>query len=312
LRAYNTLLFKSAAAPFLVSTTRYLLAVDADTGLVAHVHSGKGLYFGLTESPDGLVYVACRNATEGPENESVRAAERGTILVLNRDLEIVGELHAPFPLRDVHGIACFDNRLWVTCSFDNLVAIYDLSTRQWSQWYPAPNPAERGRDVHHFNTLRFEHNKLCLVAHCFGPSQLWFYDYPSLQLQSVLPLGNMAHDVIQFKGAIATCSSAEGCIVNACGQKLSTGGFPRGVGLTVAGNLVGISLHAPRAERSDKDAVLKWYSPDWHFRADYELPGAGMVLDILPLKGKAQLLKLGGNEDMAEAVIDENRVSMSR
>ena len=100
MRAYNTLLFKSsAAAPFLVSTTHYLLAVDAETGSVSQVHSGKGLYFGLTESSEGLLYAACRNATEGPENEGVRAAERGTILVLNRDLEILGELCAPFPLR---------------------------------------------------------------------------------------------------------------------------------------------------------------------------------------------------------------------
>ena len=198
---------------------------------------------------------------------------------------MAGELHAPFPLRDVHGIACFDNRLWVTCSFDNMVAIYDFATKSWSQWYPAPNPEDRGRDVHHFNTIRFVNTKLCLVAHCFGASQLWFYDYPSLQLHNVLSLGEMAHDVIEFEGALATCSSAEGCIVNACGQKLYTGGFPRGVGLTAGGNLVGISLRSTRAERARKDAFLKWYAPDWQFRAVYELPGAGMVLDILPLTG---------------------------
>jgi hypothetical protein len=268
---------------FLVSTTHHLFAVDADTGLISKAHSGKGLYFGLAQNHDGLLYVACRNATEGPEDESVRSTERGTILVLNPDLEVTEELSAPFSLRDVHGITCFDNRLWVTCSYDNLVAIYDFATRLWSQWYPAPHPDERGRDVHHFNTIRFIHNRLCLVAHCFGPSQLWFYDYPSLQLHNILPLGNMAHDVIQFAGALATCSSAEGCIVNACGQKLWTGGFPRGVGLTAAGNLLGISHRATRAERARKDAILRWYSPDWHFRADYELPGVGMVLDILPL-----------------------------
>lgn len=285
MRSYNTLPLTSETASFLVSTTHYLLAVDAEAGSVSHVHSGKGLYFGLTETPDSFIYAACRNATEGPENESIRATERGTILVLNRKLQVVGELYAPFPLRDVHGIACFDNQLWVTCSFDNMVAIYDLSANRWSQWYPAPNPADRGRDVHHFNTIRFINNKLCLIAHCFGPSQLWFYEYPSLQLHNMLPLGNMAHDVIEFQGALATCSSADGCIVNACGQQLITGGFPRGVGSTAAGNLVGVSIHAPRAERSEKDAILKWYSPDWHFRTEFLLQGAGMVLDILPLSG---------------------------
>jgi hypothetical protein len=283
LRSYDTHPLQSETTSFLVSTTHYLLAVDPEAGSIKHVHSGKGLYFGLTESPDGFLYAACRNATEGPENESIRAAERGSILVLNRNLQVVEEFQSPFPLRDVHGIACFDQRLWVTCSFDNMVAVYDLVTKEWSQWYPAPNTADRGRDVHHFNTIRFINNKLCLIAHCFGPSQLWFYEYPSLQLHNTLALGNMAHDVIEFEGAIATCSSAEGCIVNACGQQLVTGGFPRGVGSTAAGNLLGISIHAPRAERAGQDAILKWYSPDWRFRFDFVLKGAGMILDILPL-----------------------------
>ena len=60
------------------------------------MHFGKGLYFGLTESRDGFIYAACRNATEGPENESIRAAERGTILVLNQKLQVVEELQAHF------------------------------------------------------------------------------------------------------------------------------------------------------------------------------------------------------------------------
>ena len=186
---------------------------------------------------------------------------------------MVGELHAPFPLRDVHGIACFDNRLWVTCSFDNMVAIYDFRLRQWSQWYPAPNPADRGRDVHHFNTIRFVNNKLCLVAHCFGRVSSGFMTTQACNFIMCCRWGN---------GPRCNRVSRGCCDVQFCGRlhcerlrpKVYTGGFPRGVGLTAAGNLVGISIRrSTRAERAGKDAFLKWYSPDWQFRADLGTAG---------------------------------------
>ena len=271
------------ARRFLVATTHHLLAIEPQCETLWRIHSGAGLYFGLAVDSDGLLYAACRNSILGPENDQARAAEQGSILVFDREFRLREELRPEFPLRDVHGIAYFDSRLWVTCSYDNMVAIYDLAKRAWSRWYPAPDPAHRDRDIHHFNSIRFLGGQLCLLAHNFGASSLLFYDYPSLQLDSAVSFGAMAHDLFYFGGAIATCSSGVGCILNRNGQRLRTGGFPRGVETTSAGNLLGISIESRRNLRQQQDGILRWYTPDWQFRADYVLPHVGMVLDILDI-----------------------------
>ncbi|HYO80749.1 MAG TPA: hypothetical protein VES20_05055 [Bryobacteraceae bacterium] len=268
---------------FLVSTTHHLLAIEPESTTASLVHTGKGLYFGLAADIDGRIYVGCRNAVAGPESAEVRAAERGSILVFDPRLELVGEITAPFALRDVHGIACFDDRLWVTCSFDNFIAVHDLSSGRWTRWYPAPDATEPGCDSHHFNTVKFLDGEVWLVAHRFGPSEMLRFTYPDLQLDSAVSLGVMAHDIFNFGGAPATCSSGEGVLVNTRGERLRTGSFPRGMAEDTRGKLLGLSLNAPRAERHTQSAVLRWFTPEWRFESDYLLPGAGMVLDILAL-----------------------------
>lgn len=116
-----------------------------------------------------------------------------------------------FPLRDVHGIACFNSKLWVSCSFDNLVAVFDTATRRWMKWYPSIDLAARDHDVNHFNTIVPDGERICILAHNNGPSHLLFYDRSSLELCSVLKLGQQAHDVFPVGAAVATCSSAEDC-----------------------------------------------------------------------------------------------------
>jgi len=268
---------------FLVSTTHHLLAVDPESRRLWRIHSGGGLYFGLAPGMDGKVYVARRNSVVGPESHEARSSEKGSILVLDRALAPCDELQSPFALRDVHGIACFEDRLWVTCSFDNMVAIYDLKSRDWRQWYPSPNLADRDRDIHHFNTVRFIGGKIYLIAHNFGPSFLLSYQYPSLQLDATWSLGVTSHDLFYLRDVFATCSSGEGSIVNTAGYRLRTGNFPRGLAATPEGNLLGISLIAKREERSRQHGILRWYTADWHFKTDFVLPRVGMILDILPL-----------------------------
>jgi hypothetical protein len=173
--------------------------------------------------------------------------------------------------------------LWVTCSFDNLVAIFDLNSGQWSQWFPAPHPANRGRDVHHFNSIRKIGREIGLLAHHFGPSEVLFYDSETLQLNSVAPIGAEAHDILLFGNALATCSSGDGWVVNVSGRRLRTGNFPRGVAIAPEGNLLGISVLSERSQRASQSGILRWYTPDWQFHTDCVLPRVGMVLDLLAL-----------------------------
>src|SRR4051794_16362363 len=104
---------------YLVSTTHHLLALDTRIRKVFIVHSGRGLYYGLGFSND-RIWVGCRNSIRSPGSELAREHERGSILSLGSEtLECRDVLEAPFPLRDIHGLCCSDDHLFVTCSFDN-------------------------------------------------------------------------------------------------------------------------------------------------------------------------------------------------
>jgi hypothetical protein len=267
---------------FLITTTHHLLAFDGRRNFF-RVHSGKGLYYGLAQD-HRHVYVSCRNETGGPWDPALRAAESGSILVLDAgSLGRVGELRPEeFALRDVHGIACFDRKLWVTSSWDNLVAVFDLDMQRWTKWYPSPDPDARDRDVNHFNTVVADGEYIRVLAHNNGPSQILTFDRCSLDLHSVMDLGCQAHDVFRVNGEIATCSSIEGLLMGTGGWTIRTGAFPRG--LAFAGDIfLGLSQVTSRPNRSSTSGILRRFSSNWRYVADHVLPDVGMILAILPV-----------------------------
>jgi len=266
---------------FLVTTSQHLLLLDVNNRTVHRVQSGRGLYYGLCLH-EGRIVAACRNRLPSKDDMG-RELERGSILFFNHQLEMEAEVSPPFPLRDLHGIASVDGSVWITCSFDNLIAIFDTVSQSWRKWYPSPDSSERDRDVHHFNTIARRGDRLVLLAHNWGQSQAFFYKYPSLELESVRPLGVQAHNLFLAEDSLATCSSAQGLLVAESGWQLRTGGFPRGIATDGDFKLVGLSRTATRDERSNLDAVIRVFDRDWRFLTDYLLCRVGMVLDILPL-----------------------------
>lgn len=272
-----------AGGGFLVTTTQELLHVDVHRR-VRTVHSGNGLYFGLAQ--DGRhVFVACRNETHGPEDAEARSRELGSIVQLDAaTLHPVAVLRPDFALRDVHGIACFDGALWVTCSFDNMIAIYDLDDETWERWYPASDPSARGSDFHHFNTVAtIDADSFAVVAHNHGASLRLAFARGSRELLSVRRLGRLAHDVFEVDGDLATCSSGEGLLRAGRGWTLRTGGFPRGIAMTSDTIVVGISPYAPRPTRHQQTSILRFFDAEWRHDRDISLPGVGMVLAVMSL-----------------------------
>jgi len=265
---------------FLVSTSQHILLIDTNHEAVYHVHSGKGLYYGLA-SHRGRLIAACRNRQPSPD-DSEREGERGSLLVFDEQLRFEKEVQPPFPLRDLHGMASIDNRIWATCAFENLVAVFEPETLNWRKWYPAADPSALDRDVYHFNTIEKIGKQLVLLAHNWGKSHVRFYDYPSLELDSIRPLGLQAHNLFLVDGSITTCSSAEGMLVSDSGWRLRTGSFPRGYAADSQLKVVGLSRNTTRDQRSAADGVVRIFDEAWRFETDYVLRGAGMILDILP------------------------------
>jgi hypothetical protein len=268
----------------IITTTQYVFALRGDS--IHIVHEGKGVYYGIACSENEL-YVGCRNEIMGPVDASARETERGSILVFEQQsLSLIREIKPDqFSLRDIHGMLYVDRKLFVTCSFDNMIAIYDFASNCWSKWYPAINPLARGRDQNHFNSLIVDEENIVVLAHNHGRSTLFLFDRESLELCSTRMLGVQAHDIFRILGNVATCSSAEGTIVSEDGWVLRTGGFPRGIDYAGESIFVGISHVTKREQRHDAPGIIRQFDRAWKFKADYLLYGVGMVLAIKSFEG---------------------------
>lgn len=265
----------------LLATTSYsLLLLDAETGAVERLHHGAGLYYGIAASPT-FYYVAARHrlvSSGAPPEE-----ENGEILVFNRRFQLIARWQAPFPLRDVHEIRYRQGQLWVTCSFDNLVAIR-RPDGSWQRWHPLGEPQGESRDRNHFNSLYFEGPRVWVLAHNRGPSELLAFDIASRARLDTVPLGRQAHNIWRQGGELRTCSSAEGRLVGHQGFAVETGGFPRGIARLEDGYAVGISEIAERRERDLSTGQVAFYDAAWRERGRVRLPGEGLVLDLHPVR----------------------------
>lgn len=258
----------------LVATSQSLLALDLATGVARVVDTGRGLYYGIGYSDEAL-FVGARHGFVADKED--RSREDGSILVYDYDLQLREVLKAPFPLRDIHQIAFHAGRLWVACSYDDLIAIYD--GRHWERWYPALQD-DAQPDRYHFNSIFFDGDELYLLAHQYGPSAAWRCDARTLTVLEKIPLGEKAHNLWKLAGVLHACSSGSGAIESAGGWRLSVGAFPRGVAITEDLILVGLSEVAERQRRGLTTGSVRVFDREWNLLRDIRLPGHGLVLEI--------------------------------
>lgn len=268
----------------LATTSQSVLLVDCVTGQASVLHRGAGLYYGIARI-GSLRAVAARRRLVS--SHVPRIDERGCILLLDEQLRLREIIEAPFPLRDVHEIAWFDERLWVTCSFDDMIAVYDGAG--WERWTPEVPSCAAGRPVrdvendrHHFNSFLFAHDEIALLAHNHGPSDVHFFERRSRSFRRTIALGTQAHNLWQEGQALVTCSSIEGKLVGSDGWELWTGDFPRGVCFTPTLRAVGLSALSERGQRDFASAAIAVHDASWKLLHYVHLVREGMILDLAP------------------------------
>lgn len=261
----------------LITTSFSLLRLDANTGSVSCLHRGDGLYYGITRSPDH-VYVAARRRLVSSKRTTDQ--EQGVILVFDKTLRHINTLMAPFALRDIHEIKWHKGLLWITCSFDNMVAVFD--GKKWDKWYPLGVFSSGPRDRNHFNSFMFEKQLVWILAHNKGPSKLLAFNRKTRRLIRTVDLGIQAHNIWRQKRQMLACSSGNGRIVGTRGFSLETGGFPRGVAFLNRRRYVGISELAERKDRDFTSGTVLQYDQNWNLQMQFELSKEGLILDIAP------------------------------
>lgn len=261
----------------LVTTSKSFMAVNSETGNKCVIDSGKGLYYGITFS-DEAIFVAARNQSNCFNYLDERGDESGSILVFDYHLKLIDTIKAPFLLRDLHQIYLFDNKLWLTCSFDNMVAVYDFS--KWERWYPSGKIEDLGKDINHFNSIWVDDESMYILAHNNGPSEIWQFSYPALCLQKKIQLGNCAHNIWKKNDEIYTCNSKFRTVESSSGFRLEVGGFTRGSVITKNCFAIGSSDIAERADRHLVSGSLFFYDSEWKIQSEINFENQGQILDI--------------------------------
>jgi len=263
------------SSELLVTTSFALLAVDGTTGRQWRLHEGDGLYYGIAVTADWVFVAARRRLVSSPQPI---AEERGQILVFDHAFRLRERLQAPFPLRDMHQIAWHDGALYVTCCYDDLIAVY--RDGDWQRCYPRGAPPDGTVDRYHFNSLAWHDGGWCVVAHNRGASELLFCP-PSLdRVTRCVLLGRQAHNVWRRDTEWCTCSSGESALVGSKGFCVETSGFPRGVAFVAGRAYIGVSAWAERAQRDASDGAIQVYTADWRLWKHWPLYRQGLVLDL--------------------------------
>jgi len=269
-----------------VSTTQALFALDPVRRELFEIDRGRGVYYGIAYSPT-RVYVAARRSPYGVDH-AARAAQRAVIIEFDTDLNELGVLEPPFPLRDVHQIHFGLGRLWVCCTHDDMLATWDGET--WDRWHPAglPDPMDTPEgpttDLHHFNSVRSDGRTIDVLANKAATGTIHRFRAHDLAPLDRIDLGQGAHNVWREGDDLYTLSSKDGRLLSTAGVDLPFGGFVRGVVCppreTGLDRFVGVSCRAPREIRPTSDATLVRCDPDWNVLDEFPIHREGMIHDV--------------------------------
>lgn len=265
--------YKLENKKILVTTSQSVLLIDLYTKDITTLHQGSGLYYGVTT--DGInTYVAARN--RGVSSSLPQAKEIGTILVFDKYFKHINTLSPDdFELKDLHQIKYYDGKLYATCTFENMVAIYQNGN--WTKWYPNEY---KDKDINHFNSIYIQDNSIYLLAHNLGDSEIMEFDIKTLQLKKIIPLGVQAHNIHIQDNIFMTLSSKESKVRYSNGKIISSQGFVRGLAIDVQDfHFIGASELVERSKRDFTDGSVFIYKDDMKLD-EIILENEGLVLDV--------------------------------
>lgn len=244
------------------------------------IHSGDGLYYGIEFYNDHL-YVASRKRLVS--SKSPMSEEDGEIKVFDKNLNIIEVIKAPFKLRDMHQIRFIDDDLYITCTYDNMIAIRKKNG-EWIKWYPLGEPNEEKTDINHFNSIILNNDEIVINCHNHDkPSEILYFD-KSFKLIRTLKIGKQIHNYWIEDNEIFTNSSIESKIISTGGFTKYVGQYPRGYCLIDDKKYIGVSKLSERSYRDFTTGVINIYDNNWNFIKNICLEKQGLISDIYHIR----------------------------
>ena len=216
---------------FIVTTANDVRLLTGDSESV--VHSGNGLYYGLSWCADNI-YILGRNGVRKPGHPDV--------FVLDKDFNTTGCLPGEFA--DGHQIHCDGERLYTTNTANNAIGVVDLKTNTTFEH----NWTNYKVDKNHINSVWKDENYFWVGYHqWFRPKDKGKFevgskvvkissDFSSVLEEHTVGYGN--HNVVRVGNELFICSSGnhEFVVYNLesrdVSRKVDTGYWVRGIGIT--------------------------------------------------------------------------------
>jgi len=220
----------------IVSSRFAVHVVDLDTNEIELIRTSgyESLYYGITWYQNKL-FLGRRDLNSNVDS----------IVVLDQDLKYIDTIFKDHDaLRDTHQMIMRGEELWITASKRNTVVIVDPTREKvLEEWRPVGN---WGDDYNHFNSIWFYNDRIYVVAHNKGASQLYvFLDTPERPLESIRDMGMGSHNVCRSGTEVIVLSSGDGYAISNGGKvhNLYRNNYPRGVALGDSFSVVGLSEH---------------------------------------------------------------------
>ena len=263
----------------LIATSRGFICIDEKSPSAYLIDRDNRSYYGITYN-DKNIYVAARRVSYA-KGKGKPEEHPGVILVYDFNLELVDELLPHFPLRDLHQIYFFNNKLWAVCTYDSMIAVHEDGV--WDRWYPLGNNVHPDiKRKYHFNSIYNYKNRIYIAGSIDRNGIIYEYDYESRALLNRHFAGYSSHNVWVRNGVISTLSSMAGAKLSLDGSNeiISRGNFVRGISELESAVYYGISTAKNRANREGANLMIKKVSIENNDAYFYGIQDFGQINEI--------------------------------
>jgi hypothetical protein len=262
----------------LVTTSTAVLLVEKDGP--TPIHTGRGIYFGLTWDRD-FVYILCRNNLGHGKLRRI-FGYTVTMEILDKSFRQVDSIRCP-SIHDPHQAIACDGSIYVANTGKDRIEICNNDTFSSVNW-----TGER-KDVHHINTIWFDDSFFYVLENNkHKPSIAKVFDLNWQPVQDV-SLGLGAHNIFRQKQMLYVCSSLDRGMIryeldtqkatefSLLGEKW----LPRGLAKGNDRFHIGLSAKGTREERHGRmPGKLISTNEDFEIINAVELEGAGQVNEV--------------------------------
>ena len=262
----------------LVTTSTAVLLVEG--GRSRAVHTGEGIYFGLTWDRD-FVYVLCRNNLAHGRLRRL-FGYRVTMEVLDKSFRRVDSIPCP-SIHDPHQAIERQGSIYVANTGRDRIEVYRDGAFSSIDW------TGEGKDVHHINTVWFDDTSFyALENNKQEQSIARVFDFDWRATHDI-PLGLGAHNILRQGQTLVVCSSLDRAMLRYDLDEEATAQFsllgknwlPRGLSKGKDRFHIGLSAEGTRSERhGGMPGKLICTDEEFEIIDTIDLEGAGQVNEV--------------------------------